>query len=155
MSGAIYMDEVIRPHRSLPRTGFVVLVALMTGFNLGVGVLFTALGAVFVPVFMTLGEFGVLAAFWMSYRAGEQFDRVRVTNGEVRVTRHRRRNVETVWTSPVDCTRVSRPSQDHAPSLHALGRDLRIAEGLSPGRRAEFAEALDEAIRRAQLERRA
>ena len=151
MPGAPYMDEVIRPHRSLPRGGFVVLVAVMTAFNLGVGVLFTAIGAVFVPVFMLLGELGVLAAFWVSYRTGAQFDRVRVTNAEVRVTRHRRRDVQTVWISPVDCTRVTHASEDAPPSLHAPGRDLRLAEGLSPRRRAEFAEALDGAIQRARL----
>jgi uncharacterized membrane protein len=148
------MDEVIRPHRSLPRAGFLALVAVVTVFNLGLGVLFTAIGAVFVPVFMFLGELGMLAAFWVSYRTGEGFERVRVTNAEVRVTRHSRREVETVWVSQLESTQVSRAGEDGPPSLHAPGHDLRIAEGLSLRRRSEFAEALTEAIRRARLDER-
>jgi uncharacterized membrane protein len=147
-----FMDEVIRPHRSLPRAGFIALMAVMTVFNVGFSVVFAAMGAGVVPLFMIAVELAALGAFWASYRSGERFERVRVTAVEVRVTRHFRRTVETVWLSPVEGTDLSQGGPDAAPRLQRTGQDLTLAEGLSPRRRAEFAEALDEALRRARSE---
>ena len=153
MSVAYYMDAVIRPNRSLTRKGFVILIGLLTAINCITAVVFVAIGATLVPIFLGMDLLAVVVAFIASFRAAERIERVQVTGAEVRVIRQWREHEETVWVSPTAFTRVhmvDRPDDDDELRLRLLDREVAVAQALSPRERAAFAQALDLAIWKAR-----
>src|ERR1700712_1637847 len=77
----------LTPHRSLSRTGFLVLMAFITAVSFIAGVAFWIMGA--WPVF---GFFGldVLVIYWafrINYRRGDASEEITVTPSELRVPR--------------------------------------------------------------------
>src|SRR6185437_8389171 len=83
MTGALYMDAVITPNRSLPRVGFYWLMGGLVLFNLIMAAFFLAIGALPVPVFLGLDVAGVFIAFRLSYASGKLAERVQVSAEEV------------------------------------------------------------------------
>ena len=91
-------SALLTPHRSLNRTGFLVLMAFLTVVSFAAGVAFLLMGA--WPVF---GFFGldVLAIYWafrINFRRARASEEIRVTPSELRVRRisHRGHVVEFV-----------------------------------------------------------
>jgi uncharacterized membrane protein len=153
MSAQLFLDEEIRPHRSLSRQGFIVLLAVLTTFNVITAVLFTVIGAHIVPIFLGLDLVAVIAAFAASYRTAEHIERVQVSAAEVRVIHQFRQQVDTVWLSPTAQTQVAmrvRDEDDDELTLRLGQREFTFARALSPKRRADLARALDLAIWRAR-----
>ena len=116
---------------------------------------FISLGAHLVPFFLGIDVAAIVLAFLMSFRAGRLVERVQVSAGEVRVMRETPRSSAVVWQSPTAFTRVSvdRDSEDGrvvACRLALSGRETAVAAALSPRERAEFAQALEQAIWRAK-----
>src|SRR3977135_699572 len=80
-------SALLTPHRSLSRTGFLVLMGFVTVVSFAAGVAFWLMGA--WPVF---GFFGlaVLAGTWafrINFRHGEATEEIRMTHSELRVRR--------------------------------------------------------------------
>ena len=153
MDPALYMDAVIRPHRSLSRKGFIILIAVLTTINCITAVVFVMMGATPVPIFLGMDVLAVAVAFIASYRAAQRSERVQVSSREVRVIRQWRDQAETVWISPTLLTQVSlfgEEPEDEILKLRLSGRELALAHALSPRERSEFAVALDRAIWRAK-----
>ena len=69
MSLSLYMDAAIIPNRSLTRRGLIILIAVITVANCASALVFLAMGAVFVPVFLGLDVLAVVVAFIVSFRA--------------------------------------------------------------------------------------
>jgi uncharacterized membrane protein len=156
MAATLYMDAVITPHRSLSRKGFYWLIGVLVAMNLAIATFMFVLGAIPVPIFLGLDVVGVLIAFRASYRGAGQSERVQVSADEVRVSHQIGRSARTVWTSPTAFTRVSVETPDEQEvrvRLHLSQRVLTIARALSPSERAQFADALQNAISRARAER--
>jgi uncharacterized membrane protein len=156
MASPVYMDAVITPHRSLSERGFVALIAVVTLTNCCSAAVFVAMGATLVPVFMGLDVLAVIVAFAVSYHAARRIERVLVTARDIRVIHEAPKWSRVVWESPTAFTRVAVERDEErttAVRLALSGRDVAVAEALSPGERAQFAEALQEAIRAARLER--
>ena len=59
----LHLDEVIVPHRSLPRRGFFILIGLFVTANLALGTMFVILGAPPIPVFLGLDVLAGIIAF--------------------------------------------------------------------------------------------
>jgi uncharacterized membrane protein len=156
MAATLYMDAVITPNRSLSKKGFYRLIGVLVAINLVIAGFMFALGAIPVPIFLGLDVAGVLIAFRASYRGAGQFERVQVSAEEVRVSHQIGRSARTIWTSPTAFTRVSVETpgeQEVWVRLHLSQRALTIARALSPSERAQFANALQVAIRQARAER--
>jgi len=78
-------DAVLRPHRSLGRLGFVLLMSITTVITAVHMVIFAKVGA--WPVF---GFFGLdlallFGAFWLSYRSGRMREFIRMSRTDLNV----------------------------------------------------------------------
>jgi uncharacterized membrane protein len=143
-------SALLTPHRSLNRTGFLVLMAFLSAVSFVAGVAFLMMGA--WPVF---GFFGldVLAIWWafrINFRRGNATEEIRMTPSELRVRRvsHRGHVIEftlnPVW--------VRLDQKVHAEYgieklyLVSKGRRVAIASFLGPDEKASFANALTAAL---------
>ena len=79
---ATIFSVVLRPHRSLTKRGFLVVIGIFGGFMLVTGAAFFAIGAWPVVGFMGLEIALVFAAFRLSFRSAHAAQ-------EIRLTRHR------------------------------------------------------------------
>ena len=147
-------SALLTPHRSLNRTGFVVLMALLSVVSFGAGLAFLLMGA--WPVF---GFFGldVLVIYWafrINFRRARASEEIRVTPSELRVRRvsHRGHVVEFV----LNPLWVQLDQKTHAEygieKLYLLskGRRVAIASFLGPDEKASFAKALTAALQAAR-----
>ncbi len=144
-------DAVLDPHRSLSRTGFVVLMA-------GVGVASFVLGFAFLlrgawPVFAFFGLDVVLVylAFRLNYRSGRLIERLRLTPRTLEVQRITPSGRVTRWRFQPYWLRVEleAPEDHHSRlTLRSHGRALTIGSFLSPDERASLCAALKVALAR-------
>ena len=149
------MDAVIKPNRSLSQRGFIVLISIITGLNAASAIVWVRLHAHVVPFFLAADVLAIAVAFLVSFRQGQQVERVQVSAHDVRVTRETPRASALVWESPTAFTRVRvEKDQDDgrvtACRLSLSGRETAVAAALSPKERAEFAKALETALWRAK-----
>jgi uncharacterized membrane protein len=140
----------LTPHRSLNRTGFLVLMTFITVISFAAGVVFWWIGA--WPVF---GFFGldVLLIYWafrINYRRALAYEEVMVTHSELRVRKVSHRGKVAEWTLNPLWVRLDRDT--HAEFgierlfIVSRGRKLPIAGFLSPPEKESFAAALGAAI---------
>ena len=147
-------SALLTPHRSLNRTGFVVLMAFLSVVSFAAGLAFLLMGA--WPVF---GFFGldVLVIYWafrINFRRAKASEEIRVTPSELRVRRvsHRGHVVEFV----LNPLWVQLDQKIHAEygieKLYLLskGRRVAIASFLGPDEKASFAKALTAALQTAR-----
>jgi uncharacterized membrane protein len=156
MEARLHLDAVLTPTRSLSRTGLYVLLGVMAAFNILVAVLFLAMGARPIPIFLGLDFLAVLLAFHLSYRQARRRERVQVSADEVRVLHEVGAQKRTVWRSPTAFTRVEvedRNEPEVKVTLALSRKRLVVAGQISPQERADFAQALEAAIRSARAER--
>ena len=156
MAGQTYMDAVITPHRSLSDRGFVILISIVTLANCCSAAVFVYMGAFLVPLFLAVDVLAVIVAFLVSFRAARQVERVQVTARDIVVTHEARNWTKVVWESPTAFTRVAVETEENrtvALRLALSGREVAVAQALSPRERGEFAKALQQAIHDARLER--
>ncbi len=156
MDRPLYMDAEITPNRSLSQRGFVILISIITLLNCISAAVFISMGAHWVPIFLGLDLAAVIAAFLASFQAAKRIERVRVSARHISVTHETPRFKRLVWESPTAFTRVALETEDDRAvelRLALSGREVAVAQALSPGERAAFAEALRQAIREARLER--
>ncbi|HEX3366040.1 DUF2244 domain-containing protein [Phenylobacterium sp.] len=156
MMGQTYMDAVITPHRSLSERGFIILIAVVTLANCCSAAVFVHMGAVFVPFFLGIDVMAVLVAFTISYRQARRVERVTITARDVVVTHETPNWSRVVWESPTAFTRVNVEREDEYTfglRLALSGREVAVAQALSPRERGEFAKALEQAIWEARRER--
>jgi uncharacterized membrane protein len=147
-------SALLTPHRSLSRTGFLVLMGFVSAVSFAAGLAFWLMGA--WPVF---GFFGldVLAIYWafrINFRHARATEEIRVTPSELRVRRvsHRGHVVEFV----LNPLWVQLDRKTHAEfgieKLYLLskGRRVSIARFLGPDEKASFAKALTAALQAAR-----
>jgi uncharacterized membrane protein len=154
----LYMDDAIRPYRSMSKQGLLVILGVLLAFNLLITVFLFAIGAFPAPIFLGIDFAGVLIAFHVSNRRAKVGERVQVTHDEVRVIRERAHGDRTLWTSPTAFTRVEIDKRDGRVSrvrLRLRDRSLLLAAALGPVEQAQFAAKLEAAMRSALAERHA
>jgi uncharacterized membrane protein len=147
-------SALLTPHRSLNRTGFLVVMAFVTAVSFAAGLAFLLMGA--WPV---VGVFGldVLAIYWafrVNFRRAKASEEIWVTPSELRVRRisHRGHVVEFVlnplW---VRLDQVSHAEYGiEKLYLVSRGRSVSIGSFLGPDEKASFAKALTAALQAAK-----
>jgi uncharacterized membrane protein len=147
-------SALLTPHRSLNRTGFLVVMAFLSVVSFATGVAFVLMGAWPVLGFFGLDVLAVYVAFRINFRRARASEEIRITPTELRLRRvsHRGHVVEFVF-NPLW---VQLDRKTHAEygieKLYLLskGRRLAIASFLSPDEKASFAKALTAALQAAR-----
>ena len=144
----------LTPHRSLNRTGFLVLMAFLTAVSFAAGVAFLVMGA--WPVF---GFFGldVLVIYWafrINFRRAAAVEEISVTPSELRVRRISHRGHVVEWVLNPLWVRLDQKT--HAEFgierlyLVSKGRRVSVGSFLGPDEKASFAKALLAALQAAK-----
>ena len=139
-------SALLTPHRSLNRTGFVVLMAFLSVISFATGLAFLLMGAWPVFGFFGLDILVIWWAFRINFRRARATEEIRVTPSELRVRRvsHRGHVVEWVlnplW---VQLDQIADPEFGiEKLYLVSRGRRVSIASFLGPDEKASFAKAL-------------
>jgi uncharacterized membrane protein len=144
-------SALLTPHRSLNRTGFLVVMAFVSVISFAAGLAFLLMGAWPVLGFFGLDLLAIYWAFRVNFRHARASEEILVTPSELRVRRvsHRGHVVEFVF-NPL-WVRLDR--EIHAEFgieklyLVSKGRRFAVASFLGPDEKASFANALSEALR--------
>ena len=147
-------SALLTPHRSLGRTGFLVLMGFLGTVSFAAGLMFWLMGA--WPVF---GFFGldVLIVYWafkVNFRHAKATEEITITHSELRVRRvsHRGHVVEWVL-NPLWVQLDQRTHQEFGIErlyLVSRGRRVSVASFLGPDEKASFAKALMAALQAAK-----
>lgn len=146
-------EALVYPNRSLPNTGFMMVMAVVIAANIVFGAYFFILGAWPVIGFCGLDVFLVWLAFKISYRQGRLHERVRISEDAIIVSRVLPSGHETRWRLHPYWTRVEidRPVEHESQlQLVSKGRRLVLGAFLSPPERGDLACAIESALRRAR-----
>ncbi|MEM9618245.1 MAG: DUF2244 domain-containing protein [Pseudomonadota bacterium] len=147
--GRSFFDAVLYPNRSLPNSGFWLVMSVVIGANLLFGTYFFTIGAWPVLGFCGLDIFAVWLAFKLSYRQGRLRERVRITDQEMLVARVLPSGHETRWRLQPYWTKVhiDRPvGHESQVKVTSKGGTLILGSFLSPAERGRFADALVRAL---------
>jgi uncharacterized membrane protein len=147
-------SALLTPHRSLNRTGFVVLMGFLSVISFAAGIAFLLMGA--WPVF---GFFGldVLLVYWafrVNFRRAQATEEISVTPSELRVRRVSHRGHVAEWV--LNPLWVQLDQKIHAEfgieELYLVSRGRRVAIGsfLGPDEKASFVKALTAALQAAR-----
>src|SRR3954464_8699453 len=150
----VLFSAPLTPHRSLNRTGFLVLMGFLSLVSFATGVAFLLMGA--WPVF---GFFGldVLVIYWafrINFRRAAASEEISVTPSELRVRRVSHRGHVVEWV--LNPLWVQLDQKSHAEfgieKLYLLsrGRRISIASFLGADEKASFAKALSAALQAAR-----
>src|SRR5881227_509398 len=147
-------SALLTPHRSLNRTGFLVLMVFIGVVSFVAGIAFLLMGAWPVLGFFGLDVLAIYWAFRINFRDAKASEEIRITASELRVRRisHRGHVVEFVF-NPLW---VQLDQKIHAEfgieKLYLLskGRRVSIASFLGPDEKASFAKGLIAALQAAK-----
>jgi uncharacterized membrane protein len=147
-------SALLTPHRSLNRTGFLVLMGFISVVSFIAGLAFLLMGA--WPVF---GFFGldVLIIYWafrINFRRAEATEEITITASELRVRRVSHRGHVVEWVLNPLWVQLDRKT--HAEFgieklyLVSRGRRVSVANFLGADEKASFAKALTAALQAAK-----
>jgi uncharacterized membrane protein len=144
----------LTPHRSLNRTGFLVLMAFLSAVSFAAGLAFLLMGAWPVLGFFGLDIVAIYWAFRINFRHAKASEEIWVTPSELRVRRvsHRGHVVEFV----LNPLWVQLDQKIHAEFgieklyLVSKGRRVSIGSFLGADEKASFAKALLSALQAAR-----
>src|ERR1700736_3665647 len=143
-------SALLTPHRSLNRTGFLVLMGFLSAVSFGAGLAFLLMGAWPVFGFFGLDVLAIHWAFRINFRRAKASEEIRVTPSELRVRRiSHRGHVMEFFFNPLW---VQLDRKTHAEFgierlyLVSKGRRVGIARFLGPDEKASFANALAAAL---------
>lgn len=145
---ALFMDAVLRPHRSLSAPAFKLMLIAVIAINLVIALVFIAQGAFPVAGFLGLDVLALWIAFRVNYRAGRAEERVRIAANQIHFERCDLKGASAHWVLNPVWAQVAR--DDRGVLIRSGGGALRLAAFLPPDERAEFAEALSAALWRAK-----
>lgn len=148
ISGELYMDAVLRPHRSLSLGAFRLMLAVVIIANATIATLFVARGAFPVAGFLGLDVLALWLAFKWNYRAARVEERVRVGAGQVHVASSDATGKTIHWVLNPIWARVAREGK--GVLIRAGSGQMRLGAFLPPDECGDFAKALDLALYRAK-----
>jgi uncharacterized membrane protein len=147
-------SALVRPHRSLNRTGFLVVMTFVIVVSFAAGVAFLWMGAWPVLAFFGLDALAIYWAFRIYFRNAKAREEILMTPSELRVRRvsHRGQVVEfkfnPLW---VQLDRKTHPEFGiEKLYLVSKGRRVSVASFLGPDEKASFANALMAALQAAR-----
>ena len=144
----------LTPHRSLNRTGFLVLMVFVAAVSFAAGVAFLLMGAWPVFGFFGLDLLVIWWAFRINFRTGMASEEIRMTPSELRVRRTSHRGHVVEWVLNPLWVRLDQKT--HAEFgierlyLVSKGRRVSIGSFLGADEKASFAKALFAALQAAK-----
>jgi uncharacterized membrane protein len=146
----VFLEAVLHPYRSLPRRGFIVLMAALAGASLVAGVICITVGAWPIFGFFGLDVALVYLAFRASYRSARQHEHLRLTAASLTVEQVSARGVRRRWRFEPYWIRVIFKEADETNSLALAshGRTLLLGRFLAPGERRDLAAQIESALAR-------
>ena len=147
-------SALLTPHRSLNRSGFLVVMAFVSVISFAAGLAFLLMGAWPVVGFFGLDVLAIYLAFRINFRRAKASEEILVTPSELRVRRisHRGHVMEFV----LNPLWVQLDRKVHAEFgierlyLVSRGRRVAIANFLGADEKASFANALTAALQAAR-----
>ena len=139
------------PHRSLGRTGFLLVMGAMVFAWLAVGSIFLAHGAWPIFGFFGLDVLLLYVMFRLNYRDGRLSERLRLTERELQVDRVHPDGRVQRWSFQPYWLRVEMddpPQHESRLLLASHGETLAIGAFLTPEERLDVARALRDALHR-------
>ena len=140
----------LTPHRSLNRTGFVVLMVFVSVVSFVAGVAFLMMGAWPVLGFFGLDVLVIYWAFKVNFRTAQAREEISVTPSELRVRRISHRGHAAEWVlNPLWVRLDQQVHQEYGVErlyLVSGGRHVAIGRFLGPDEKASFAKALSAAL---------
>jgi uncharacterized membrane protein len=147
-------SAVITPHRSLTRTGFLLVMLLIGGISFIGGLVFFLIGAWPVVGFLGLDVLLVYVAFRANFRAAKAYEQVTMTASELRVRKVSHRGKTAEWTLNPLWTRIDREMHEEFGllRLYLVSRGWRrvVASFLGPKEKEGFAKKLSAALAEAK-----
>jgi uncharacterized membrane protein len=147
-------SALVTPHRSLNRTGFLVVMAFVSVVSFAAGIAFLLMGAWPVLGFFCLDLLAIYWAFRINFRRAKAREEILMTPSELRVRRvsHRGHVVEFVFNPLwVQLDRKTHPEFGiEKLYLVSKGRRVAVASVLGPDEKASFANALVAALQAAR-----
>src|SRR5450631_1726905 len=147
-------SALLTPHRSLNRTGFLVLMAFLSVVSFAAGLAFLLMGAWPVFGFFGLDMLAIYWAFRVNFRDAKATEEIRVTPFELRIRRVSHRGDVVEWV--LNPLWVQLDQKIHAEFgieklyLVSKGHSISIARFLGADEKASFAKALNAALQAAR-----
>ena len=147
-------SALLTPHRSLNRTGFLVLMVFLSVVSFAAGLAFLLMGAWPVLAFFGLDALAIYWAFRVNFLRARATEEIRMTPCELRVRRVSHRGHVVEWV--LNPLWVQLDQNIHAEFgieklyLVSRGRRVSIASFLGPDEKASFAKALLAALQAAR-----
>lgn len=145
----LLFDAVLRPHRSLSKPGFLIVMGVLAVVSFSAGMVFLLQGAWPVMGFFGLEVALVYIAFRMNYRDGRLFETVQLSPEELLIRRVDPKGRAASWSFHPNWLRVvmdNPPEHESQLVLTSHGRSLTIGAFLTPDERLEVALALRAAL---------
>ncbi len=149
----VLLAATLTPHRSLDRTGFLVLMIALGAVSFAAGIAFLLIGAWPVVGFLGLDALAIYVAFRINFAHARAFEEVHVSYAECRIRRVGHRGDVVEWTFNPLWVRLHR--EDHAEfgleRLYLVARGHRISLGrfLGAAEKESFYNVLAPALREA------
>lgn len=144
----------LTPHRSLGRTGFVLLMAFVAVTCFMSGMLFLVVGAWPVFFFFGLDVLLIWGAFKLNYRSGRAWEEISVWKDELELRRFSPAGKPTIHSFNPFWTRFQIDRHDEIGitrmALVERGRSVDVGSFLNPVDRESFAEAFGLALAKAK-----
>jgi uncharacterized membrane protein len=148
MGAPVFLDTVLRPHRSLSHAAFKLMLTVMIAVNLAVSIVFVGQGAYPVAGFLGLDVLALWIAFRVNYRAARAEERVRVAPAQMHLARRDAGGATKHWVLNPIWAQVSQDSTGIA--IRSGEGAMRVGAFLPPVEQRQFALALREALFRAK-----
>jgi uncharacterized membrane protein len=147
-------SALLTPHRSLNRTGFLVLMGCLCVLSFAAGLAFLLMGAWPVLGFFGLDVLAIYWAFRINFRRARASEEITVTPSELRVRRVSHRGHVVEWVLNPLWVRLDQKGDAEfgIERLYLVSRGRRVSIGsfLGPDEKASFAKALLGALQAAK-----
>jgi uncharacterized membrane protein len=144
----------VTPHRSLNRTGFLVLMTFVGAVSFVAGIAFLLMGAWPVLGFFSLDVLVIYWAFRINFRSAEATEDILLTPTELRVRRVSHRGQVMEWTLNPLWVQLEQTGDPEfgIERLYLVSRGRRVSVGyfLGPDEKASFYKALLAALQTAK-----
>jgi|SRR6185312_8170533 len=146
----VLFSALLTPHRSLNRTGFVLVMAFLSVISFAAGIAFLIMGAWPVLGFFGLDVLAIYWAFKVNYRRAGAREEISMTPSELRVRRISHRGHVMEWVLNPLWVRVDQIAHEEfgIEKLYLVSRGRRVSVGsfLGPDEKASFSNALKEGL---------
>lgn len=146
----VLFSALLTPHRSLNRTGFLLVMVFVSAISFAAGIAFLLMGAWPVFGFFSLDVLAIYWAFKVNFRRAKASEEISVTPSELRVRRISHRGHVMEWKLNPLWVQVDQIAHEEfgIEKLYLLSRGRRISIGsfLGPDEKASFSNALKEGL---------